>query len=653
MTPATPLVLIVTQHAERALALRDGFAAHGVAVKLADTLAGARLALATDAPRLVVLARTLPDGSAAEWLAEIKSDADTADVPVMLLGAERPDSAGTAPLIARALDLIGGQGPGSACGRLRAQRRRRVEGENRRLHAELVATEARHSMALSVARADLLADLARKNAELAAAKERAEEATTAKSRFLAHMAHEIRTPLNALLGVADLLRETPLSPQQAAYVEMLQRAGDSLFTLVNDVLDLSKIEAGRLDLEQIDFSLPDLASEALAIAAGAMQARGKRLELVSDLDPRLPGTLRGDSHRLLQVLNNLLGNAVKFTAQGRVTLAVAPGEGPPGTLHVWVSDTGPGIPADKQLQIFDVFAQADTSTTRRYGGSGLGLSIARRLVELMGGRIWVESQLGAGSAFHFTVPLAVADSGAPAVDAAEAAQGRALRILLAEDVPDNRRIFEAYFQGTPHRCEFAENGQEAVNRFATGHYDLVLMDMQMPVMDGYAATREIRRIEAQLGRAPTPILALTAAAFKDETERCREAGCTACLTKPIRRREFLAALDTHAGDGRTGGGSIQVAIDAELAPIVPAYLANRRAEVAELERVVERADFELLREHAHVLTGTGGTYGFDRITEYGRQLSGAARACDAAAARAVLAQYEAFLKSAEVVYRPG
>ena len=285
----------------------------------------------------------------------------------------------------------------------------------------------------------------------------------------------------------------------------------------------------------------------------AARAHEKGLTLVCEIAPDVPSDLVGDPTRLRQVLLNLLGNAIKFTESGEVSLRVTPDadSSVPTALRFTVSDTGIGIPAEKLGRVFERFTQADSSTTRRFGGSGLGLTISKRLVELMGGRIWVESEVGKGSVFSFAVPFeiwagATLRGGRAGRRRSRACRCRPLRILLAEDSPDNCTITLAYLEDTPYRVEIAETGAIACEMFAAGHYDLVLMDRQMPVMDGLTATRTIRAWEQANGRPPTPIIALTASALKGDREMCLAAGCTAFLTKPIKQEVLLQAIREHS-----------------------------------------------------------------------------------------------------------
>jgi two-component system sensor histidine kinase/response regulator len=563
--------------------------------------------------------------------------------------------------------------------------------------------------------------------ELIEAREAALAASRAKSEFLSSMSHEIRTPMNAIVGLGELLAESSLDAEQRRYVRGITSNADALLALINDILDLARIESGRLELEQNDFELDELLEQ--TTSGIALRAHQKGLELAVRIAPHVPLSLTGDSLRLRQILVNLLGNAVKFTLEGEIVLGVEREQGKlngnafenadtgnsdaaeserTALLHFTVQDTGIGIPQDKLETIFASFNQADSSTTRQYGGTGLGLAIVRRLTELYGGRVWVESKLGKGSTFHVVLPFRAraaayqreppkitglagcrvlvvddtpvnrhivseilsgstarideAESGEQALDMLERAElegapyglmlldcrmpgmdgfqvaeriksrerksdlvilmltsdglnakferaqelgiaaclvkpikraellaaiadalcGQpklktlpsgvvsrpamrnapgALRILLAEDSPDNRLVITAYLANTSHQLEAVENGEQAVEKFTAAAragcpYDLVLMDMQMPVMDGYTAVRLVRRWERDQGLAPTPILALTASAFAHDVRNCLEAGCSGHVAKPVRKHSLLEAIEracVPASLGSDGG----------------------------------------------------------------------------------------------------
>ena len=481
--------------------------------------------------------------------------------------------------------------------------------------------------------------------ELKLARAVAESASRTKSDFLASMSHEIRTPMNAIMGIADLLAKTSLSPEQSKYVQIFRRAGDNLLNLINDILDLSKVEASQLELERTGFSLKDHLEIVMEMVMP--KAREKGLNISWEIEAGVPTDLVGDPTRLRQVLLNLLGNAIKFTEAGVVSLRVTNDQDASisAALQFIVSDSGIGIPEKKQARIFERFTQADTSTTRRFGGSGLGLTICKRLVELMGGRIWVESAIDKGSTFGFSMPFELWD----ATNRPLSSEIRfdadvplaALRILLAEDSPDNCTIILAYLENTPYTVEIAETGAMACKMFAAADYDLVLMDRQMPVMDGLTATRKMRAWERENARQSCPIIALTASALKGDREMCLAAGCTAFLTKPIKQNILLQAIRDHsAGSAHPSAAGVSNILAAvreplkfKLADRIPVFLSNCRQNIDDMTRALGLDDFQTVEFLGHGMRGAGGMFGFPEITDIGAALQEAAESADAARSR--------------------
>lgn len=395
----------------------------------------------------------------------------------------------------------------------------------------------------------LIEDVNMTQDEVQKAKEVAENSSRMKSEFLANMSHEIRTPLNSIVGMIEVLQETPLTAEQREYVSLFKRASSALLSIVNDILDMSKIEAGAVELNIESFLLKDVVQDVIQTLSPL--AKQKNINLEFKISPNMSSSYKGDVAKIRQILTNLISNSLKFTSEGFVSLSIQPNStGKSGNLFFTVEDTGIGISKEKIGSLFRIFTQADSSITKTYGGTGLGLALCKKLTEMMGGEIWLESTVGKGSCFYFTLDLLevteheTKDHLQISAQTISTDEIKPLKILLVDDSIENRVLIKTFLKKTNHQITEAENGYEAVQLARDNQFDVILMDLQMPVMDGLKATQMIRSFEKTNHKERVHIIALTAYALKEEVDKSIASGCDLHLSKPIKKSTLIEVLNS-------------------------------------------------------------------------------------------------------------
>lgn len=513
--------------------------------------------------------------------------------------------------------------------------------------------------------------------QLEDARSRAIIASSAKSDFVANMSHEIRTPLNSIIGMSEMLSETPLTQEQKEYVDTFRTSGDLLLGIINDILDFSKIEAGEMKLEEMEF---DLFSEMEEISRiFNFDATNRGLKFRSEFSSDAKGVFAGDAVKIKHILVNLLGNALKFTESGEVELSVAVSEKNPQAIVFSVRDTGIGISEQQQSRIFDSFVQADASTRRKFGGTGLGLAIVKRLTQIMGGSLTLESKVGTGSCFTIELPLNRIDVESNSNNSGRSKIDRrpfdiaGCRILLVEDSIDNQNVVRLYLKDSDVTIVTAGNGIEALDQIDKQEFDLVLMDIEMPEMDGITATKEIRAGESgAAGRIP--IIALTAHSFTDSRTLCLDAGCDKFLTKPIRKAKLLQSIDellniknprrelAEHGEspqptedtsvkGELEHGIHEISLDPDFEELIPDFMARKGEEIKSIVQAAEQKNFDLVTQIGHKMKGSSKMFGFDWLASKSEQLEIMGRANDLTDLSNSVTEIREYLNKVKINYR--
>lgn len=468
--------------------------------------------------------------------------------------------------------------------------------------------------------------------ELVEASKNAESANLSKSQFLANMTHELRTPMIGVLGSTDLLSHTTLNPEQYSHLDTIRECGEQLLNIINDILDLSKIDLGIDTLHPVPGNLTQIMEKTMHMLDSSLQAKG--LQMTAYIDPSLPLKILLDEQKFRQILVNLLANAIKFTSAGYIHIKAM--QETDANLNEWllisVADTGIGIPENKLDSIFCRFTQADGSSHREYGGTGLGLYICERLVRLMSGRIWVQSQVGIGTTFTFRIPLIIPDASSEEVQQQPAPCNtpeeslingfQPIRILLVEDNELNQKLILQMLISYGFEVEFVNNGLECLQVLEQHDFNLILMDMQMPVMDGYEAARIIR---ANASWDHIPVIAITANAMSGDREKCLDCGCASYLAKPFKAAELVQEIKFQLKTSFVQKNNRDLFSNQLIADLIPEFLSMLEELLEELELSIQRRDLKKIRNQSHAIKGTAGMYGFNRLSEIAALIEQACR----------------------------